>query len=207
MFCCAVWSDPRARVGICGLSIASAAWILVEPYLISVCLSIVAGLGWVLLLSCLAIVLRALKAPNSRHGVFRYRFNSVKAAIINDTFPKVMQLAFPGVAYKLDKTDWYVTFENGSQIWFGGLDDKERAENDLQELQEELADKSMVTKGLSRQIEEKVARLQDDLDESVRKNTTLETKLAEAAAATNHQGSGSGSGSDSDSASTSAAAA
>ncbi|KAH7325088.1 hypothetical protein B0I35DRAFT_509717 [Stachybotrys elegans] len=57
--------------------------------------------------------------------------------------------------------------------------DKERAENDLQELQEEMADKSMVTKGLSRQIEEKVARLQDDLDESIRKNADLETKLAE----------------------------
>lgn len=77
------------------------------------------------------VVLRALKAPNSRHGVFRYRFNSVKASIINDTFPKVMQIAFPGVSYKLDKTDWYVTFENGAQIWFGGLDDKERAEKIL----------------------------------------------------------------------------
>lgn len=77
------------------------------------------------------VVLRALKAPNSRHGVFRYRFNSVKASIINDTFPKVMQVAFPGVSYKLDKTDWYVTFDNGAQIWFGGLDDKERAEKIL----------------------------------------------------------------------------
>lgn len=77
------------------------------------------------------VVMRALKAPSSRHGVFRYRFTAVKASIINDTFLKVMSVAFPGVAYKLDKTDWYVTFENGSQIWFGGLDDKERAEKIL----------------------------------------------------------------------------
>lgn len=77
------------------------------------------------------VILRALKAANSRHGIFRYRFNSVKAAIINDTFPKVMQLAFPGVAFKLDKTDWYATFDNGAQVWFGGLDDKERAEKIL----------------------------------------------------------------------------
>lgn len=77
------------------------------------------------------VVARALKAPNSRHGIFRYRFNSVKASIINDTFPKVMQVAFPGVVSKMDKTDWYVTFENGAQIWFGGLDDKERAEKIL----------------------------------------------------------------------------
>lgn len=78
-----------------------------------------------------SVVMRALKAAGSRHGVFRYRFTNVKASIVNDTFPKVMQLAFPGVAYKTDKTDWYVTFDNGAQIWFGGLDDKERAEKIL----------------------------------------------------------------------------
>ncbi len=77
------------------------------------------------------IVLRALKAPNSRHATFRYRFNSVKASVVLDTFPKVMAAAFPGVDYKLDKTDWYATFPNGSQYWFGGLDDKERAEKIL----------------------------------------------------------------------------
>ena len=77
------------------------------------------------------IVTRALKAPQSRHVIFRYRFNSVKASVINDTFPKVMQLAFPQVPYKVDKTDWYATLPNGSQIWFGGLDDKERAEKIL----------------------------------------------------------------------------
>lgn len=77
------------------------------------------------------ITLRALKAPDSRHAMFRYRFNSIKSSVILDTFPKVMQIAFPGVGYKLDKTDWYATFDNGSQFWFGGLDDKERTEKIL----------------------------------------------------------------------------
>lgn len=77
------------------------------------------------------LIMRALKAPNSRHVMFRYRFNSIKASVILDTFPKVMRLAFPGVDFKLDKTDWYATFPNGSQLWFGGLDDKERAEKIL----------------------------------------------------------------------------
>ena len=48
-----------------------------------------------------------------------------------DTFPKVMALAFEGVHYTINKTDWYAEFDNGSQIWFGGLDDKERAEKIL----------------------------------------------------------------------------
>lgn len=75
--------------------------------------------------------MRALKAPNSRHLMARFRFNHIKAAIIQDTFPKVMQLAFPGVSYELNKTDWFAEFENGAQIWFGGLDDKERTEKIL----------------------------------------------------------------------------
>lgn len=77
------------------------------------------------------LVMRLLKAPDSRHAMFRYRFNSIKASVILDTFPKVMRLAFPGVQFKLDKTDFYATFPNGSQLWFAGLDDKERAEKIL----------------------------------------------------------------------------
>lgn len=78
-----------------------------------------------------AIVTRALAAAGSRHAVLRFRFNHVKASIILDTFPKVMQLCFPGISYHVDKSDWYVQFPNGSQIWFGGLDDKERTEKIL----------------------------------------------------------------------------
>lgn len=77
------------------------------------------------------IVLRALKAPNSRHVILRFRFNAVKASIIFDTFPKVLRIAFPGVKCHINKTDWFAEFENGSQIWFGGLDDKERTEKIL----------------------------------------------------------------------------
>jgi phage terminase large subunit-like protein len=78
-----------------------------------------------------AIVLRALAAKKSRHAILRFRFNHVKSAVIHDTFPKVMELCFPDIEYKLDKTDWYAELPNGSQIWFGGLDDKERTEKIL----------------------------------------------------------------------------
>lgn len=76
-------------------------------------------------------VLRALKAPESRHVILRFRFNHLKASIIHDTFPKVMRIAFPGVKHRIDKSDWFAEFSNGSQIWFGGLDDKERTEKIL----------------------------------------------------------------------------
>ena len=78
-----------------------------------------------------AICVRAIKAAGSRHAILRFRFNAVKASIILDTFPKVMQLCFPGVEYRMDKQDWIAHFSNGSQVWFGGLDDKERTEKVL----------------------------------------------------------------------------
>lgn len=76
-------------------------------------------------------ILRAVKAPDSRHAILRFRFNHIKASIILDTFPKVMKLCFPNVPYDINKTDWYATLPNMSQIWFGGLDDKERTEKIL----------------------------------------------------------------------------
>jgi len=77
------------------------------------------------------VVMRALKAANSRHGVFRFRLNHLIASVWLDTFPKVMRVAFPGVAFTKHEQEKYVEFENGSQIWFGGLDDKDRTEKIL----------------------------------------------------------------------------
>ncbi len=78
-----------------------------------------------------AIVQRALKAQRSRHAILRFRFQHVKESIGMDTLPKVMRTSFPGVPYELNKSDWYVTLPNDSEIWLGGLDDKERTEKIL----------------------------------------------------------------------------
>ena len=78
-----------------------------------------------------AIAARAIKAKGSRHAVLRHRFNHVKASVVYDTFPKMMALCYPSVNYNIDKSDWYAEFPNGSQIWFGGLDEKDRTEKIL----------------------------------------------------------------------------
>lgn len=80
-----------------------------------------------------AVIVRALKAENSRHIILRFRFNHIKSSIVMDTLPKVIKLCWPGLweKCKLDRTDWYLKFPNGSEIWFGGLDDKERTEKIL----------------------------------------------------------------------------
>ena len=77
------------------------------------------------------VVLRALTAKASRHAIFRFRFNHIKVSIVLDTFPKVMSVCFPHVPYELDKSDWFVRFPNMSEIWFAGLDDKQRTEKVL----------------------------------------------------------------------------
>lgn len=78
-----------------------------------------------------AVVIRALRAPGSRHLIARKATKHVKTSVFLDTFPKVMRLAFPGVPYEENKSELYVTLPNGAQIWFGGLDDKERVEKIL----------------------------------------------------------------------------
>jgi PBSX family phage terminase large subunit len=78
---------------------------------------------------CYAIVVRALKADNSRHAILRFHFRDVKNAVGRDTMPKVLKLI--GTPYTLDKTDWFFTLPNGSEIWLGGLDDDERVEKIL----------------------------------------------------------------------------
>jgi len=80
---------------------------------------------------CAVLAARALKAPDSRHAAFRYRFNAIKAAICLDTWPKMMSLVFPGVTARINREDWYAQFPNGSQVWFGGLDEKDRVEKIL----------------------------------------------------------------------------
>lgn len=78
-----------------------------------------------------ALVVRALKAPGSRHGVFRFRLTALRSTILRDTFPKVMRLCFPAVRYRFDRQDCVVAFGNGSSIYFGGLDDAQRTEKIL----------------------------------------------------------------------------
>jgi hypothetical protein len=78
-----------------------------------------------------AICSRAIKAPASRHAILRFRFNHCKESIGMDTLPAVMSKCFPQVPYTMNKSDWFAQLPNKSEIWLGGLDDKERTEKIL----------------------------------------------------------------------------
>jgi len=75
------------------------------------------------------IGIRALKAPGSRHAILRFRFKHCKDSIGRDTLPKVLTAC--GVPFVMNSSDWYAKLPNKSEIWLGGLDDKERTEKIL----------------------------------------------------------------------------
>lgn len=78
-----------------------------------------------------AIVTRALRSPGSRHVIWRFRYNACRASVWLDTYKKVMRLCFPNVVSTPHSQDGYEELPNGAQIWFAGLDDKERVEKIL----------------------------------------------------------------------------
>lgn len=84
------------------------------------------GKSWLIML---IVILRALGAPNSRHAVFRLTRNSCEQTLFNKTFFEVMAVVFPAMLKRLQDeklitySDMTVTFHNGSQIFFNGLDE------------------------------------------------------------------------------------
>jgi phage terminase large subunit-like protein len=80
---------------------------------------------------CYCVATRAIMAPESRHLVCRLHNIDVRQSVMLDTWPKMMRLAYPGVDYAVNKSDQFVTMPGGAEVWFGGLDDKERVEKIL----------------------------------------------------------------------------
>lgn len=78
-----------------------------------------------------AIMVRALRAESSRHAILRFRANAVRSSVALDTLPKVVGTCFPGIKLLEHRQDGFFELPNKSQIWLGGLDDKERVEKIL----------------------------------------------------------------------------
>jgi PBSX family phage terminase large subunit len=80
-----------------------------------------------------ALFLRAFK-EKSRHTILRHRFAHAKQSLVYDTIPDVFSICFPNAGSAdsyLNKSDWFYKLPNGSEVWIGGLDDKERTEKIL----------------------------------------------------------------------------
>lgn len=77
------------------------------------------------------LITRMLKAPGSRHVVFRNDGIDAKQSIGNETVPAVVAAAYPGLVLKWHEQDGYYEAPNGSQLWLAGLKDKARLDKVL----------------------------------------------------------------------------
>lgn len=82
-------------------------------------------------LTIYAIMTRMIKAPGSRHVVFRNDGIDAKQSVGNETIPAVLKLAYPGLVLKWHDQDGYYEAPNGSQLWLAGLKDKARLDKVL----------------------------------------------------------------------------
>jgi phage terminase large subunit-like protein len=80
---------------------------------------------------CEIVAGRALAAPGSRHLIARLHNIDVRQSVMLDTWPKMMKEAYPDVDYDINKADQFAKLSDGSEVWFGGLDDKDRIEKIL----------------------------------------------------------------------------
>ncbi len=82
---------------------------------------------------CRATLMRGCLYPESRHAILRFRAVHAEASIANDTLPKAVKLFFPGLVVQPRTIAGQRVFElpNRSQLWIGGLDEKDRVEKIL----------------------------------------------------------------------------
>jgi hypothetical protein len=78
-----------------------------------------------------ATIIRAIRAPGSRHAILRQRGNAARGSIALDTLPTVVREQFPTTKLREHRQDGYFALSNRSEIWVGGLDDKDRLEKIL----------------------------------------------------------------------------
>jgi len=76
-------------------------------------------------------ILLARDFPNTRHLVARLRFSTAKNSIWHETYRPLMHRVLYQAEWHENRSDWYFEFNNGSEIWLGGFDEKERTEKIL----------------------------------------------------------------------------
>lgn len=81
---------------------------------------------------CAKMLVRAAKYPGTKHLSCRLRFNHAKQSLFYGTYRDVAKKL--GCKIKENRSDWFIEVPTGgepSEIWIGGLDDKERTEKIL----------------------------------------------------------------------------
>lgn len=81
----------------------------------------------------LLFVLGAIWHKGSRQAILRHHRTDARQSLWMDTIKKVLKILQKreGIDYTKNESDMVINFSNGSEIWVGGLDDKDRVEKIL----------------------------------------------------------------------------
>lgn len=85
-------------------------------------------------LTIYVLIVRALKADYSKHLIVRQEASAARSALArgnNATIKAVLRLCFPGLQATWNEKYGYYEFENGSELWIGGLNDDKAMERIL----------------------------------------------------------------------------
>jgi PBSX family phage terminase large subunit len=79
----------------------------------------------------MAIVYRALRFPGSRHLICRLRAKDARSSVLRETLLPALEATTGSDGYAYFAHEGMVSFFNGSEIWIGGLGDREQADKIL----------------------------------------------------------------------------
>ena len=79
----------------------------------------------------MAIIFRALMYAGSRHLICRYRAKDARSSVLRETLIPWLDNTIGKSAYKYLAHESMITLYNGSEIWIGGLGDREQADKIL----------------------------------------------------------------------------
>jgi len=79
----------------------------------------------------MAIIFRALLYAGSRHLICRYRAKDARSSVLRETLIPWLNNTIGGNRYRYLSHESVITLSNGSEIWIGGLGDKEQADKIL----------------------------------------------------------------------------
>jgi hypothetical protein len=82
----------------------------------------------------MAIIYRALRFAGSRYLICRYRAKDARSSVLRETLLPWLDNTIGKSGYTYLAHESMVTLYNGSEIWIGGLGDREQAETYRYEL-------------------------------------------------------------------------
>lgn len=79
----------------------------------------------------MVIIYRACRYPGSRHLICRLRAKDARSSVLHETLQPWLDKTVGGNHYSLNVHEGFVKLWNGSEIWIGGLGDKEQVDKIL----------------------------------------------------------------------------